>query len=136
MKKVTEMFFMFFIFFSVICIPTSSQAFDIILDNTSPNHTVKSGSDERIYGSPSSNQILIEKSWRQSRTVLFSREKIPYRFSQIRICLPCPAPGTFVTFQGTDQTVADDSGNGLYSDSLFFRPNPDIERLFQSGNAR
>jgi TRAP-type mannitol/chloroaromatic compound transport system substrate-binding protein len=50
----------FFFFLAVLIVPVLCQASVTILSNTSPNHTVISGSDEQICGSSSSNQITLE----------------------------------------------------------------------------
>jgi len=46
-------FFLFFL--AVLIVPILCQASVTILSNSSPNHTVTSGSDEQIYGTSASN---------------------------------------------------------------------------------
>jgi hypothetical protein len=51
-------FFLFFL--AVLNVPILCQASVTILSNSSPNHTVTSGSDEQIYGTSASNKITLE----------------------------------------------------------------------------
>jgi uncharacterized protein (TIGR02145 family) len=94
---------LFFLFLAVLIIPALCQASSIILTRTSPNHTVISGSDDKIYGTSSSNQITLE-SGAQAELINFPGQNV------IEILAASDGftlfrSGTLVNFQVTDGTV-------------------------------
>ncbi len=101
MKKKSWLFSV--ILLSAIWHPGASLAFDTILDNTAPNHTVLSGSDERIYGTSSSNRITIGKGATAELLNFPGENTIQIQSDSDQFTVF--RSGTFVTFQGTDGTV-------------------------------
>jgi hypothetical protein len=95
-------FFLFFL--AVLIVPILCQASVTILSNSSPNHTVTSGSDEQIYGTSASNQITIE-SGAKAELINFPGQNV----IQIQ-----PSSDSFTVFRsGTIATFQDDSGTLL-----------------------
>lgn len=87
----------------VLSLPALVQANIVILSNTSPNHTVASGSHEKVYGTSISNQITLEAGARielinfqgHNSILIQSRSDL---FTVFR-------SGMVVNFQGSDGTV-------------------------------
>lgn len=75
----------------------------IILTGTSPNHTIAAGTDARVYGTASSNQIILA-SGSKAELLNFPGQN----FIQIQASsnlFSVSRSGTFVTFEGSDGTV-------------------------------
>jgi hypothetical protein len=99
MKKIFKLI-LFLLALSIV--PALCHANTIILTSTSPNHTVTSGNNEKIYGTSVSNQIVLERGARAEllnfsgyNTVQFQSSAEGFTVSRF---------GSVVIFQGTDGT--------------------------------
>jgi uncharacterized protein (TIGR02145 family) len=91
-------------FLAVLILPALCQASVTILSNASPDHTVTSGSDEQVYGTSASNQIILE-SGAKAELINFPGQNV------IEIQ---PSSDSFTVFRsGTVVTFQDDSGTLL-----------------------
>ncbi|HKK67660.1 MAG TPA: SUMF1/EgtB/PvdO family nonheme iron enzyme, partial [Bacteroidales bacterium] len=96
-------FWLFFFFLVAISYSTLCHASTTVLTSTLLKHTIASGNDEQVYGTSTSNQIILESGARaelfhfpgQNRIQIQSRSDlfIVYR------------SGTVVTFQGSDGSI-------------------------------
>jgi len=96
-------FRLFFSFLAVIVIPALCQASTTILTNTSPNHTVASGSDEQVYGTSASNQIILESGAKAELINFPGQNAINIEAASNRFNIS--RSGTLVIFEGSDGTV-------------------------------
>jgi hypothetical protein len=91
-----------FFLLAVSIVPALCQASVTILTNSNPNHTIASGSDEKVYGTSASNVITLESGARAELFYFPGQNNI-----QIQSGLDLFAvsrSGTMVTFQGSDGT--------------------------------
>jgi uncharacterized protein (TIGR02145 family) len=92
-----------FCFLAVLILPALCQASTTILSNASPDHTVTSGSDEQVYGTSASNQIVLE-SGAKAELINFPGQNSIQIQSSLNL-FTVSRSGTVVTFQGADGTV-------------------------------
>jgi hypothetical protein len=90
-------------FLAVLLIPSLSQASVTILTNTNPNHTIRSGSDEKVYGTSVSSQITLESGAKAELINFPGQNVIEIRSSSDLFNIF--RSGTVVTFEGPDGTV-------------------------------
>jgi len=95
---------LFFFFLVVIIFPCLCQASTTILSDTSPNHTIISGSDEQVYGTSTSNQVILE-SGAKAELINFP--------GQNAIKILSTSDGFTVSRSGTIVTFQDGSGTLL-----------------------
>jgi hypothetical protein len=98
-----KQFKLFFFFLVVLILPVLCQASATILTSASPNHTVTSGSDEQVYGTSASNQIILEGGAKAELINFPGHNSIQIQSSLNLFTVS--RSGTVVTFQGADGTV-------------------------------
>ncbi len=98
-----KQFKLFFCFLAVLILPALCQASTTILSNASPNHTVTSGSDEQVYGTSASNQIVLE-SGAKAELINFPGHNSIQIQSGLNL-FTVSRSGTIVTFQDDSGTL-------------------------------
>ncbi len=94
---------LFYFFLAVLIVPALCQASTTILSNASPNHTVLSGSNEKVYGTSASNHIIIESGASAELINFPGQNSIQVQASSDMFTVS--RSGTMVIFQGSDQTI-------------------------------
>jgi outer membrane lipoprotein-sorting protein len=85
---------------TVLIFPTFCQASATILSNTNPDHTVISGSDEQVYGTSASNQIILESGAKADLINFPGHSSIQIQSSSELFIIS--RSETVVAFQGSD----------------------------------
>jgi hypothetical protein len=99
MKKTFKSFFFTLV---VLVIPALCQASSIILTNASPNHTITAGTDVRIYGTSTSNQIVLANGSKAELLNFPGQNSIQFQTGSNLFTVS--RSGSVVTFQGSDGT--------------------------------
>lgn len=97
-----------------------------ILTNTSPDHTVTFGNDEQVYGTSSSNQIILESGAKAELINFPGQNDIQIQSSADVFTVS--RSGTVVTFEGSDGTVLKIPATGT-GQTIFF--NGEGSRVLQ-----
>ena len=97
-----------------------------ILTNTSPDHTVTFGNDEQVYGTSSSNQIILESGAKAELINFPGQNDIQIQSSADVFTVS--RSGTVVTFEGSDGTVLKIPATGT-GQTIFF--NGEESRVLQ-----
>jgi uncharacterized protein (TIGR02145 family) len=98
-----KQFKLVFFFLAVSIVPVLCQASVTILSNTSPNHTITSGSNEKIYGTSASNQIILEGGAKTELINFPGQNSIQIQSSSELFTVS--RSGTIVTLEGSDGTI-------------------------------
>jgi hypothetical protein len=99
----SQKFSLFLLFLAVSIVPALCQASVTILSDASPNHTVISGSDEQVYGTSSSNQVILESHAKAELINFPGQNTIEIQSSAALFTVS--RSGTVVTFEGSDGTL-------------------------------
>jgi len=95
--------FFFVLFMAVFSLSVLCQADKITLSTTSANHTVTTGSDDQVYGTSASNQIILESGARAELINFPGQNAI--QIQSTSDLFNVSRSGTVVTFQGSDGTL-------------------------------
>jgi hypothetical protein len=115
LQKKVSWFLIFLV--SIPLIPGICQASTIILTSASPDHIVPSGNEETIYGTSTSNRITIE-SGAKAELLNFSGQNHIQILSSPDL-FTVSRSGTFITFQGSDDTLMKISATTSIQDISF-----------------
>lgn len=101
MKYYVRLLFIFQILITFPGLCQGSQTITV-LTNTSPNLTITSGSDEKVYGTSASNQIILESGARAELLHFPGHNSISLQSSSELFTVF--RSGVYVTFKGADET--------------------------------